>query len=344
MAIGLILSAVMNLFFGLSSALGLFILFWALNNLFQGMGMPPCSRLLSAWFSPKESGRAWGIWNASHQLGGATIVIFSGFLVANYGWRAAFIVPSIVAVAVGFFIINRLRDTPESLGLPPVEEYTGEKKPSAPGASAPVKESQKEIFVKYILKNKMIWIVAAANFFVYIVRIGIIDWAPKMLVDSKGMTLKQAGIAVSTFEIAGMTGAFISGLVSDKIFSGRRGPVTVIFMLLLIASIIGFIYVPAGGIVLISVNLMLIGFFVYGPQMLVAVAAADFATRKAAATAVGLTGLFGYIGATFCGIGTGIIVDRYGWNGGIIFYVVSAFIGTLLFMTIWNKKPPVPGE
>lgn len=343
MAIGLIASALMNVFVGFSSALLAFIIFWGFNNLFQGMGMPPCSRLLTLWYSRQESGRAWGIWNSSHQIGGAIIVILSGYLVDDYGWRYAFYVPAVIAVVVAFFIMNRLRDTPESLGLPPVNVYKGEitqEEEEELEQDLP-QDTLKEIFVKYILKNRMVWIVSIANFFVYIVRIGMLDWAPKMLVESKGVDIQDAGYIVSTFEIVGMVGAFAAGWLSDSLFKGRRGPVSVLFMLLLIFSVIALIYIPEGHFWTLAIILSAIGFFVYGPQMLVAVAATDFATEKAAAAAVGLTGLFGYIGATVCGIGTGIIVDNYGWTGGIYFYVGAAIIGTLLFLITWNKRSPV---
>ncbi|MDR0901251.1 MAG: MFS transporter, partial [Opitutaceae bacterium] len=126
MAGGLLLSALVNIAFGLGSGLAFFVVFWALNNLFQGAGSPPCFRLLTHWFSPREIGRAWGVWNASHQLGGAIIVIWSGWLITHYGWRAAFLAPAAVCVAGALWLFNRLTDSPESLGLPPVEVYKGE--------------------------------------------------------------------------------------------------------------------------------------------------------------------------------------------------------------------------
>jgi sugar phosphate permease len=75
--------------------------------------------------------------------------------------------------------------------------------------------------------------------------------------------------------------------------------------------------------------------------MLVAVAATDFATKVASATAVGLTGLFGYLGAAFCGLATGILVDRYGWNGALWLYAGSAVIGCALLATTWTKASPL---
>lgn len=350
MGLGLILSAVMNVLFGLSpwlaasigmtSPLILFITFWALSNLFQGTGVPPCSKLLTFWYSPSESGTAWGIWNSSHQIGGAIILILAGFLVSTYNWQAAFFVPAVIAMVTGLFIINRLRDTPESLGLPPIEVYRGDMS-AEPEAELESRPPFSEVFRKHILTNRMIWLVCLGNFFVYVVRISVLDWGPRFLQESKGFSPEASGFATSGFELAGVAGALAAGWFSDKLFTGRRGPVMVVFMLLLMASIGGLLVVPTGSQWTCAGILIGIGFFVYGPQMLVAVAAADFATKEAAATAVGLTGFFGYMGATLSGVGTGWIVDNYGWNGAFWFFIVAAAIGTGLFVLTWNERSPM---
>ena len=333
MAGGLLLSAVVNLVFGFSAGLGTFIFLWALNNLFQGAGSPPCFRLLTHWFSPKEIGRAWGVWNASHQIGGAVIAVWAGWLVTHYGWRAAFWAPALVCLVGAFWLFNRLTDSPEAMGLPAVEVW---REGAAPVAAMAREESFWGVFREHILTNKWVWVVSFANFFVYIVRIGVLDWAPKYLVEAKGFTLKDAGFALSAFELAGIFGAYAAGWMSDKL-DGRRGPVSVAFMVLLIASVGLLFFVPPGQRLVMAGVFTAIGVFVYGPQMLVAVAAADFASKVASASAVGLTGLLGYLGATVCGVGTGLLVDRYGWNGALWFYGISAVIGCVLLATTWTK-------
>jgi phosphoglycerate transporter family protein len=333
MAGGLLLSALVNLCFGFGAGLASFVALWALNNLFQGAGSPPCFRLLTHWFSPREIGRAWGVWNASHQIGGAVIAVWAGWLVTHYGWRAAFWAPAIVCLIGAFWLFNRLTDSPEAMGLPPVEVY---KDGAAPVAAAGHDGSFWSIFRGHILGNPWVWVVSFANFFIYIVRIGILDWAPKYLVEAKHFSLKDAGWALSAFELAGIFGAYAAGWISDRM-GGRRGPISVLFMFLLIASVGILFFVPAGQRLVMAVVFTAIGFLVYGPQMLVAVAAAEFATKVASASAVGLTGLLGYLGATLCGVGTGVIADRYGWDGVLWFYAISAVIGCGLLATTWHK-------
>ena len=353
MATGLFLSACvsillsfssdnLSLFFSLGSITSFFAIFWIANNIFQGMGQPPCSRLLTQWFSPSEIGKYWGIWNASHHIGGALILVIGGYMVTYFdSWRAVFFMPGTFSLLFAIFLYNRLRDRPEAVGLPSVEIYRKDMHEEEAKYLQNNGETTKELFVKYILKNKLVWIVSLVNLFVYIVRIGVLDWAPSFLKENRGLSLSTAANITAVFEIAGIIGAIAAGWLSDTVFQGRRGRVSVLFMALLVLSVISILYVPAKSPFLITLVLFAMGFFVHGPMLLCAVAAADFATKKSAATAVGLTGLFGYIGAFIANYGTGLISERWGWDFVIYFYVSAALIGMLLLITTWNSRSPV---
>lgn len=352
MGTGLIISACVSFLLGFatesnSAFLGLsvtsfFALFWIINNIFQGMGQPPCSRLITQWFSPAEIGKQWGIWNMSHHIGAAFILFAGGYIIAYFeSWRAVFFTPAAFALIYGFFLINRLRDKPEDVGLPSIEVYHQSKlNHDEPQQESEEKLSGFEIFTRFVLTNKLIWLVSLVNLFIYIVRIGILDWAPSFLKEHKGLSIIASANTTATFEIAGIVGAIAAGWLSDTIFKGRRGRVSVIFMLLLILCVFAVLYVPSNSAYLMAIVLFGVGFFVHGPMLLVAVAAADFATKRAAATAVGLTGLFGYIGAFIADYGTGMISERWGWDYVIYFYMGSAFIGTALLLFTWNSRAP----
>src|SRR6266436_4760853 len=119
MAFGLGASALMNVLFGLNSAVVTLGLIWMANGWFQGMGFPPCARLLAYWFPPKQLASRMSIWNISHSTGGGLIVILCGYLVV-ISWRLAFFVPAAIAFVVVIFIWFTLPDTPPSVGLPEV--------------------------------------------------------------------------------------------------------------------------------------------------------------------------------------------------------------------------------
>jgi OPA family glycerol-3-phosphate transporter-like MFS transporter/OPA family sugar phosphate sensor protein UhpC-like MFS transporter len=86
------------------------------------------------------------------------------------------------------------------------------------------------------------------------------------------------------------------------------------------------------------------GFFIYGPQCLISIAAANLATKRAAASAVGLTGLFGYASTTLSGVGLGKLVQTYGWDAAFIGLLIVAAIGTFVCALGWNAKADGYGD
>jgi phosphoglycerate transporter family protein len=334
MVTGLLLSAIVNVFFGLGSAVLAFGILWLLNGWVQGMGYPPCARLMTHWFPPKQLATKMSIWNISHSVGAGLVVVLCGYLVAPHGitipanWRLCFFVPAGLAILCSIFLSFALRDTPPSLGLPEVE-----------GTTQPKDEHSHASFVaKQVFANPFIWLVAVANFFVYIVRYAVLDWGPTFLSEVKHVQLHHAGWMVAAFEISGVAGTLLSGWLTDKIFGGRGARMCVIFMACAGASVLAFWKYPGESKWLSTSLLCAAGFFIYGPQALVGTIAANLGTKRAAATAVGLTGIFGYASTVVSGWGVGLMVDRYGWNVGFAALICVAAIGAVLFALAWPAK------
>lgn len=331
MAAGLLFSAITSFFLGFTESLIFLGIFWPLNHWFQSMGWPPAARMLTHWYSPRELGTKWALGAASHQVGGALTLVFTGYLVTEYGWRYAFFIPSIIAIAISFLLFNRLRESPKILGFPPVEAYKGD----CDYNEDDIEEDHftaEEIMKKVFLSRK-IWLIGCTNMCIYIVRIGIISWAPLFLMEVKGISLSSAGWQVAAHEVIGLLGGLSAGWCSDKIFNGHRGATGTIFMSLLATILLAFWYIPNEYNSIGVFLFVLAGFFVYGPQVLVGVASADFASKKAVGTANGFVGTMGYVGAGLSGICVGAIVDNeaFGWMGAFIFFTIAAFIGAMLF-------------
>jgi OPA family glycerol-3-phosphate transporter-like MFS transporter/OPA family sugar phosphate sensor protein UhpC-like MFS transporter len=341
MSLALLCSALVNVFFGLSSAMVLFGLLWMLNGFFQGMGYPPCARLLTHWFSPKELATKMSLWNISHSLGGGLIVVLCGFLVDHYdNWRICFFVPSVIALIMSLLLWTFLRDTPESVGLP---EISGSHVPGGDTASESPAEF-KHFLYKQVFSNKYIWLVSMANFFVYTIRFAVFDWAPTVLHQAKGIQLHNAGLMVAGFEVAGMCGMLATGYLTDRLFAGRGAPLSMASMLLCGLSVYFFWKVPGRLPWVSTALLMSSGFFVYSPQALVGVMAANLATKRAAATAVGLTSIFGYSSTVLSGWGMGWIVEHYGWGPAFTCLIFVALIGAFLFALALPAKANGYGE
>ncbi len=332
MVTGLLLSAVVNICFGFSSAVVALGFFWMINGWFQGMGFPPCARAFTHWVPPKELATKMSIWNASTNIGAGLVVVMCSYLLSYYhNWRLCFFVPAGIALVCSVFLWFTLPDTPPSVGLP---EVAGTQSKQVAGES----DDWKAVAVKYVFSNPYIWLLAVANFFVYTIRYAMLDWGPTLLTQAKHLELTHAGWMVAGFEISGMTGALIGGWLTDRFFGGRGFRSCVFYMAMAGVSVLLFWKVAGQSVWLNTLLLCCSGFFIYGPQCLISIAAANLATKRAAATAVGLTGLFGYASTTLSGVGLGKLVQTYGWNAAFIGLLIVAAIGTLACALGWNAK------
>ncbi|MCB1111407.1 MAG: MFS transporter [Chlamydiales bacterium] len=338
MAFGLMMTGVINICFGMSSSLTMFALFWGLNGWFQGFGWPPCARFLTHWYSQSERGSWWSSWSVSHNTGAFLIPWIVGAALQYLGWRWAMYIPGIICIMGSLFLINRLRDTPQSLGLPPIEKFRNDYPDKQQGGADERELSTREILWEHVLRNKFIWLLAAAYFFVYILRIGINDWTALYLIEAKGYTRLGANGTVSLFEVGGFCGTLSAGWSSDYFFGARRGPVNVMYASCILIAFSLFYYSPEGYGILDSAGLFLLGFSIFGPQMLIGVHAAEVSHKKAAATATGFVGWMAYMGAAVAGYPLGKIAQDYGWNGFFMTLAACAVFALLLLLPLWSVR------
>src|SRR5690606_5623399 len=159
-----------------------------------------CGRVVAHWYSIKERGTAMSIWNLAHHVGGflvGPLAILGDELFVE--WQARLYIPGLAAILVALLSVLLVRDTPQSCGLPPIEEHNNDY-PKTYDKSQEKEFSAKEIFFKYIFNNKMLWFIAIANAFVYLVRNGIINWAPTYLQEAKHFTASEATWSASIYE------------------------------------------------------------------------------------------------------------------------------------------------
>jgi MFS transporter, OPA family, glycerol-3-phosphate transporter len=335
MPLGLVLTALCNFAFGAVSSYPLHLLLWGLNGLVQGMGWAPCGRSLGHWFSIRERGTVFAFWNIAHNVGGGLTGLLVAYSTMLLGWRSAFYVPGILAILCAVYLLLRLRDTPQSVGLPPIEEYRDDYPPQS--AEDGEKElSTRRLLVDYILGNRWLWLFAMANFFTYIARYALLDWGPTYLKEARHATLGEGGISTATLEFAGIFSTILMGWLSDKL-GGRRGMVSLLCMIPVCLGFIGIIHV--GRLSLDLVLFAIIGFFVYPPVMLLGVTALDFSSKKAVGTAAGFVGLFGYLGRTMEGKGIGMLAERYGWTSALYAVAACCACAILLLAFTWKLSP-----
>lgn len=345
MSLGLACSALTMIIMGTmpvaTSSVTIMFSLLLINGWFQGMGWPPSGRVMVHWFSTGERGMKMAIWNVAHNIGGGLIGPIAILGMAVFAdWHSIFYVHGVFALGVALLIFLSVRDTPQSQGLCTIEQYHDDYPKTFDYDESQEKElTAKAIFFEYVLNNKFLWTIALANAFVYFVRYGVLDWAPTYLSEVKHFSFEQSGWAYAFYEFAGIPGTLICGWLSDRVFNGRRAPVTIIYMLLTLVCVVVYWQNPPGNPNLDIAMLVGIGFFVYGPIMMIGVQALDLAPKKAAGTAAGFTGLFGYVGgAVSANIVIGYVVDSAGWDAGFMLLVGACLAAVVLISFTWNSE------
>lgn len=343
MTLGLLLTAGVTFAFGtfpaIYGSLTAIIVLQTLNGWFNGMGWPPCGKTMVHWWSTKERGLIVATWNVAHNVGGGLVSWLALIgLTLFHDWGAKFYFPAAVAALLAIVVALLLRDTPQSCGLPPVEEYRNDYPPNYSAADERT-FTFKEIFISHVLNNKFLWAIAVANAFVYFVRYGVVDWIPTYLQTAKGFSFQQSSMAWTAFEFAGIPGTILCGWMSDRVFKGSRAPATILFMALTLLGLVVYGLNRHGPLWIDMASLIAIGFFVYGPIMMIGLHALDLVPKKAAGTAAGFTGFFGYVfGSAVAGTGVGWIADRWSWNGVFITMIVCCLLTMAFSATTLGHK------
>ena len=324
MAVGIGISALMNLILGLLGQwnwpagllLAVFSLLWGVNGWMQSMGSPPGTISLSRWFPLKSRGTMYGIFSSTPQLGKAVSMIMTGFIVAAAGWQWGFLAAA-AAGAIGLVVsLVFISDTPESEGLPSVEELSGE----------PVQEKKttREL-QKWVFRHPGIWVIAISTAFLYITQHAVSDWGVLFLQKQKDFSLERATQIIGLAEVFGVAGNLAAGWLSDVLFRGNRVRPVVISGILAVLSLAGFLFMDGG----FALNMAFVAVFSCSFSVVFCIVAGlmalDFVPRRATGAALGIVGVSSYAAAGLQSVASGLLIDGFASDGLYNFLPVSVF-------------------
>jgi OPA family sugar phosphate sensor protein UhpC-like MFS transporter len=348
--LALAISAAINIAFGAGVLVAVAVVLWAINGWVQGVGAPACVVSITRWFGIRERGTVYGVWSTAHSLGEGVTFGLTSALVAATAWQAAFIGPGVVCAGVAMVAYTVLRDRPESVGLPPVERWRGEIEPDEAPDDADWDPGKAQLS---ILRSPAIWIICLASASMYVSRYAINNWGILFLQERHGLGLAEAGALLGINTLAGIGGCAAYGWISDRFFNARRPPLTLIFGLLEILALIVILYGPTGNRALLIAALILYGFTLSGLlAVLGGLFAVDLVPRAAVGAAMGMVGVFSYVGAgiqevvsgTLVGAGTTVValpwaeLRFYDFGAPAAFWVGASVVSMILAATLWRVR------
>ena len=334
LALGMLGSAALNLIFGWATGLYFMLFVWACNGYFQALGWTPCMRVAANWFDLERRGRAVGIIGTGYQTTAVLTFVVAGWAAETYGWRGALYIPAGLLALAAVHMLLFLRETPDQAGPDRQTEGALVGAPdSTPGRG---KVGLKDTLL-ITLSNPSLWLLALSLGLLNACRYGFLDWGISHLKE-----IQQTGVASAAFKYAvlpagGVLGAYFSGWGTDRFLGGRRAPM--ICSLLVSLGVLTLVYdrvVLAGFEQTIGV-LFLVGFCIYGAQvLLVGTAPIDLARHGTPAAAVGFVNFVGYMGAFVGDQLTGHLVDSQGWQTAVMAWAGFAFGAAAVSGLLWN--------
>ena len=339
LAIGMLGTALLNVLFGFGTALYFLIFIWACNGYVQSLGWTPCVRVLANWFAVERRGKVIGFVGTGYQATAVATYVVSGQAAAHFGWRGALWVPAAVMVAASIVMLVFLKEQPPSQEADDGPGHAAEA-PTTTGAKNDPRNSVLDNFLLTIT-NPSLWLLGISLGLLNACRYGFLDWGLTHLKEVQETGVGKAALKYAVLPLGAIAGSYVAGWATDRFFGSRRAPVTCILLVTLALLSVAYDGVARMSVPATIVLLVLIGFCIYGPQvLLVGTAPADLARKGTSAAAAGFVNCMGYVGAASGDYFTGRTLDAYGWERAIFLWAAWALAAAVAAGMLWNATAP----
>jgi len=321
---GMLLSSAACIGFGASKTALAMGIFFGLNGLAQSTGWPGTTRAMAEWTTAENRRRVMAVWCTCYQVGGLAATAGASYLL-RFGWQWAFFAPAVAMTVVGFAVLGLLAPGPGSA-------------PDAMSMPPPADVDRRRAAVRAALRSPVLYSFGVSYFAIKLIRYSLLFWLPYYLSDSLAYPPDRAGYLSLAFEVGGIVGVVVIGLVTHRLQHVSRPALASATLVFLAFALVAYSYVAAWGVAANALGLAAIGFCLFGPDSLVSGAAAqDAGGPDAAATATGLVNGVGSVGAVLQGFLNAWVSRAYGWNAVFYVFVGCAFMAAIALVPAFRR-------
>ncbi|MDF7819832.1 MFS transporter [Runella sp. MFBS21] len=324
---GAYLSVLTNVAISYSNSFSVILALWALNGYFQSMAWAPGSKLISNWWNGPELGKAFGFYTMAAGLSSVVTYLLSIVLLQQgMEWRMLFRIPVLLLLVAATVFVIVARD-----------------KPSASlqnDSHSPIPNGEDTWLSRYkvVVSHRHFLFTSLAFGFENMARYGLIFWVP---VHYLGQNWKDnpGNLWVTFLLPIGMAaGALSFGMLSDTLFQRNRIHSIRFGMLMSALMALLVFVVPTTNLVLGGILMLLIGFFVYGPQSCFWPLSPEMLGTSYTGTGIGFMNMFGYVFAALGEPLFGYVIDKTGNSSTIFVFISGICLLSVLMITLAKKS------
>jgi predicted MFS family arabinose efflux permease len=256
---------------------------------------------------------AVGAFTASGPVGFAVGQSTGPLIAARFGWPAIFVAFN------GLALVGLALFWPASRGLGTVDDT------APPGLSE----------LGTVLRLRAVWLVGSLGFLGYALYLFVNSWAPSFLVDVHGLSLGASGLIAAVFPAVGVVSRVSGGLLSDRLFGGRRRPVVLASFVVATPLVVSFAAVRSVAVLVGA--LLLAGFAIQLTLGLSFAYVRELVDARVGATAVAFQTSVGLAGAFLAPIVGGALVETWGYATT---FVVAGCLAAVGVVVAWRAPEP----
>ena len=323
-ALGAVASCVLNWVTSFGGGFWGLAIPWALNGYAQSLVFAPASRLIAAWWAPRERGWAFGVFNFA--AGFSSVITFgtAALVLTWLSWRWVLRLPVLLLLVGAAVVWLFARDRPEELGLPPRGEDGEPGPPPHDGGAAGEVTASLGARLRAAFTNRAFLFASLGFGFANWARLGLLVWVPSHLLGTGGAA--SAGIAWIPLALpVGMAlGALVGGDAVDRFLGGNHPRLIVLSLVLAAGATLGLLAVPPD-----ARSLMLLfaaGFLIFGPFPSFTVLGAELLGPRSVGAGVGFMNGVGYGMAALGDVVMGAVIDATGRTSAVFAVAAGACV------------------